>query len=54
MQLWCELAEAEKAVAIAKILPRQRIRSSFLYMNIDEECYCVDSIVPKSYSTADL
>ena len=52
MQPWRELAEAEEAGAIAKRLPRQRFRSSFLYTNIDQERYGVDLVVQNSYRLA--
>ena len=54
MQLWRELAEAEEAGAIAKGLPRQRFRSSFLYTNIDQERYGVDLVVQNCYRLANL
>ena len=36
MQLWREVADAEKTAAIAKGLPRQRFRGSVLCTNIDQ------------------
>ena len=36
MQLWREVADAEKTAAIAKGLPPQSFRSSVLYANVDQ------------------
>lgn len=54
MQLWCELAQAEEAGAIAKGLPRQRFRSSYLYITIDQEHYVVDLLDQTSHRLANL
>ena len=37
MQLWYEVADAEKIAAIAKGFPRQLFGSGFLYTNRDQQ-----------------